>query len=424
MSHALADALNRDCRCISVDHDAMVRQMATLSTAAESSLVRFGPSSLFASVPVFVARTHVEQIEAATLAIERAIASVRYQSVVLAEAASSARHPTAARGLFFGYDFHLGPEGPSLIEINTNAGGALLNLLLARAQRACCDEARSLVVGPFELDALEEVFVEAFRSEWRRCRGSEMLHTLAIVDDEPERQFLYLEFLLFQGLLRRSGFEALIVAPEQLRFESGALWAGPTRIDFVYNRLVDFYLEEAAHRALREAYLAGAVVVTPHPRAHALYADKNNLVRLCDPAFLAEIGIDDATQSTITSAIPETVRVRQAQAERFWRERRQWFFKPVHGYGSKAAYRGDKLTRSVFAQILASDYVAQRIVPPTERHVETNGRVIPLKLDIRAFVCDGNVLLCAARLYHGQTTNFRTPGGGFAPVFTEARSVS
>jgi hypothetical protein len=23
-----------------------------------------------------------------------------------------------------------------------------------------------------------------------------------------------------------------------------------------------------------------------------------------------------------------------------------------------------------------------------------------------------------ARLYQGQTTNFRTPGGGFAPVFT------
>jgi len=28
------------------------------------------------------------------------------------------------------------------------------------------------------------------------------------------------------------------------------------------------------------------------------------------------------------------------------------------------------------------------------------------------------VLLYAARMYQGQTTNFRTPGGGFAPVFT------
>ncbi len=44
---------------------------------------------------------------------------------------------------------------------------------------------------------------------------------------------------------------------------------------------------------------------------------------------------------------------------------------------------------------------------------------MPLKLDLRAYVYDGRVQLTAARLYQGQTTNFRTAGGGFAPVFTE-----
>ena len=39
------------------------------------------------------------------------------------------------------------------------------------------------------------------------------------------------------------------------------------------------------------------------------------------------------------------------------------------------------------------------------------------KADIRLFTYDGHVLLAVARLYQGQTTNFRTPGGGFAPVF-------
>ena len=37
-----------------------------------------------------------------------------------------------------------------------------------------------------------------------------------------------------------------------------------------------------------------------------------------------------------------------------------------------------------------------------------------------SYVYDGAVQLVAARLYQGQTTNFRTAGGGFAPVFTEA----
>ncbi len=35
---------------------------------------------------------------------------------------------------------------------------------------------------------------------------------------------------------------------------------------------------------------------------------------------------------------------------------------------------------------------------------------------MRAFAYAGKVQLFAARLWQGQTTNFRTPGGGFAAV--------
>ncbi len=38
------------------------------------------------------------------------------------------------------------------------------------------------------------------------------------------------------------------------------------------------------------------------------------------------------------------------------------------------------------------------------------------KMDVRLYTYAGKTLLVAARLYQGQTTNFRTPGGGFAPV--------
>jgi len=44
------------------------------------------------------------------------------------------------------------------------------------------------------------------------------------------------------------------------------------------------------------------------------------------------------------------------------------------------------------------------------------GEATPLKSDVRCYVYDGKIQLVAARLYQGQTTNFRTPGGGFAPV--------
>ena len=43
-----------------------------------------------------------------------------------------------------------------------------------------------------------------------------------------------------------------------------------------------------------------------------------------------------------------------------------------------------------------------------------------MKFDLRAYTYDGAVQWVAARLYQGQTTNFRTPGGGFAPVYSSA----
>jgi hypothetical protein len=92
------------------------------------------------------------------------------------------------------------------------------------------------------------------------------------------------------------------------------------------------------------------------------------------------------------------------------------FFKPVAGYGAKAAYRGDKLTRRVWEEIKAGDFVAQALVPPSERLVDVDGVPTRLKLDVRAYTYRARVQLLAARTYQGQTTNFRTEGGGFSPV--------
>ena len=96
---------------------------------------------------------------------------------------------------------------------------------------------------------------------------------------------------------------------------------------------------------------------------------------------------------------------------------RNRFFKPAGGYGGKAAYRCDKLTKRVWREILAGDYVAQALVPPSERMVDVEGIHTDLKLDVRAYAYAGKIQLLAARLYQGQTTNLRTAGGGFAPVF-------
>ncbi len=411
----MIEALNTDCFCISLDRAALRRALeADAAAGGLERLIEERCPNLFAALPVFVSREHADAMAAVIRAVETVVALPAYEAQ-LAWAPAIARFDPRARGVFMGYDFHVGTEGPRLIEINTNAGGALLNAVLGRAQRACCDEVAELVTGPIPVEALEQAFVDMFTAEWHASGRDGHPKRIAIVDDDPEQQFLYPEFLLFAHMFRRSGTDAVVVAPGDLAFDGQALRDARGPIDLVYNRLTDFALEHPAHAALRSAYLAGAAVVTPHPRAHALYADKRNLSLLSDPERLRRWGVEASVVEILARGVARTELVSREAAERLWSARRKLFFKPAVGYGSKAAYRGDKITLRVWEQILAGEYVAQEFVAPGARRVSPEQ---DMKVDVRNYVYAGQVQLLAARLYQGQTTNMRTVGGGFAPVLT------
>jgi hypothetical protein len=273
---------------------------------------------------------------------------------------------------------------------------------------------------PADLERLDATFVQMFLSEWRLQRGEAPLRNVAIVDDAPMQQYLAPEFELARLLFERHGIAAVIADARELQWRGGRLWhhalpAGQP-VDLVYNRLTDFDLAAPAHAALHDAYVQGAAVVTPHPHAHAVHADKRNLIALSDDAQLAAWGASEADRATLRAVVPLTQAVSAENAEALWTQRRRLFFKPATGYGSKAAYRGDKLTRRVWDEIVTGGFVAQALVPPSERLVDVGGEPVRLKLDVRAYAYDGRTLLLAARTYAGQTTNFRTPGGGFSPV--------
>jgi hypothetical protein len=74
----------------------------------------------------------------------------------------------------------------------------------------------------------------------------------------------------------------------------------------------------------------------------------------------------------------------------------------------RATYRGEKITKRVWQDILAGDYVAQALVIPGERSIGSTDNPSSLKFDLRVYVYDGKVQWTAARMYQGQTTNFRT----------------
>ncbi len=149
-----------------------------------------------------------------------------------------------------------------------------------------------------------------------------------------------------------------------------------------------------------------------------------NLVTLSKEAALASLGVSESSRAILAAGTPRTERVTADRADELWATRRTRFFKPAAGYAGKGAYRGDKLTKRVWQEILAGDYVAQALVPPSARLVEVDGARSDLKLGVRAYVYAGKIQLIAARLHQGQTTNFRTPGGGFAPVFVIGEVLS
>ena len=133
--------------------------------------------------------------------------------------------------------------------------------------------------------------------------------------------------------------------------------------------------------------------------------------------MLRQLGAEPEESEILAAGIPPTVAVTPGDADELWRERKRFFFKPAGGHGSKAAYRSDKLTKSVWAQVTAGGYVAQAFAAPGRWAVRVDQSSEVLKTDVRLYTYAGDVLLAAARLYQGQTTNLRTSGGGFAPVF-------
>lgn len=407
------DRLNKNCFCVTLDlpslREAMEREAG--EPAFFETFIR-PKAHLFSHVPVFLSATTVDEMRAIAAAVETTAQLAAYKAAVLSWAPEIARADHGPIGALMGYDFHLGEDGPRLIEINTNAGGAFLNAFLARAQRACCAEMDI----PPTLLSFEDAAFRMFQNEWIRQRGTGAPERIAIVDDNPPEQYLYPEFVLARRVFAARGVDAVIADASQLRYDDGRLSVDGKTIDLVYNRVTDFSFDQPEHKALQEAYRDGAVVVTPNPHNHALLADKRNLSLLSKPATLEAWGVEPRLRALL-DAVPRTVLVNPDNADALWKSRRDLFFKPTGGHGGKAVYRGDKLTKGAWAEIAEGGYVAQTLVRPSERMIKIDETPQRRKMDVRLYTYDRQVLLVAARLYQGQTTNFRTPGGGFAPVF-------
>ena len=325
-----------------------------------------------------------------------------YRAAVAAQAPAIAGFDSGHAAVMMGYDFHLGEVGPRLIEVNTNAGGVLPAWLAAHADAPPSPRRRQRLLATFSAELLAQT------------RGAvAQPRRVAILDENPREQFLYEEMQGFAALFREAGIGAAVVAPEELTAAADGVFLAGERVDLVYNRHCDFYLETPPLAGLRAAYLAGSVCLTPNPFSYALLGDKRRLLLWREAQLQAACGLTEEERQLLLEVVPECRLLGAGDAESLWRERGAWVFKPVDRFGSRGVLVGEKMTRGRFEQLDPAATLVQRLVPPSLTEVSGFGA---MKTDLRLYAYRNRVFGVTARLYRGQVTNLRTAGGGFAAV--------
>ena len=286
------------------------------------------------------------------------------------------------------YDFHLSSEKKlELIEINTNAAFLALGIELYSFWK---------LKGVDPLFTTEKL-VQMFQHEIILTGKASTSPSVAIFDENPYEQRLYIEFLLFKSL-----FEKFKVGSEIINLPDAEQLK---KFSLVYNRYTDFYLQNEKSLQTKEMFNAGQIELSPHPYEYFLLADKQ---RLIDWNLQTDIEKPASLLAVYDLATSDRAEI--------WGKRKSLFFKPKTSFGGKQAYRGTSISTKAFDSIYQDGFIAQKISAPPEIEVNYLGSAMKFKYDLRCYAYQDELQLVIARLYQGQTTNLNTPGGGFACV--------
>ena len=283
------------------------------------------------------------------------------------------------------FDFHYTEKmGLKLIEINTNASLYLPIVIQGCAQGNHCTDPT--------FDVLLNSFINAF--DLKKGDG------ISILDENPKKEGLYFEFLIFKEWLERHGYKSNIIGIDNYSKD---------KYKNVYNRYTDFYFKEEKSKAIKNDYYSGTVKFSPNPREYFLLADKRRLSVL--RKFLAKV------HPELSTIIPESKLFSEFESkDALWTARKKYFLKPSQSFGSKAVYSGKGISRKAFENIYSPNFMAQELVPAGRKTFTHEGQEVEMKFDLRFFTFEGKIQNYGARIYQGQVTNMRTPLGGITPI--------
>ncbi len=301
------------------------------------------------------------------------------------------------KSLFMSYDFHLtGDSKPKLVEINTNAAFLTLGHYLYQAH--------NLKTGlEFEIEDLKDCFANELKLQGKDIAKPHVL----IVDENPREQKLFLEFLIVQELLQSFGWDCSI--DDVANYERH-------KVDIVYNRYTDFYLQESIAKKMRNDFLNRTTCFTPNPFEYFLLADKQRMIDWTQDGFWDNLSFPDDQRARIQNVLPKTISFKPELKEEIWSQRKNLFFKPKNSFGSKQSYKGASVSKKVFEEVANESFLAQELLPAPETLMETPDGSQNFKFDLRCYAYCGQLQLVIARVYQGQVTNLKTKWGGFAPI--------
>ncbi|HWU43461.1 MAG TPA: hypothetical protein VN132_08485, partial [Bdellovibrio sp.] len=308
-----------------------------------------------------------------------------YQTHYLELAAMKGLKDPGNKSIMMSYDFHLDEQqNLKLIEINTNASFLALGYEMYKTKNL------PVPVADFTFDEVRQDIFTELRLQGRSPHKLK----IAITDDNPSAQRLFVEFLVYNELFQSWGWDSRIIDYRELFKEFHP--------EFVYNRHTDFFLSQEDSRILREKFLNREICLSPNPYEYLLLADKQRLIDWSQEGFFEAHGLSDDEISLLRQAVPRSYDVTAVTVENVWALRKKLFFKPKNAFGSKQSYKGSSISRKALEELMKEDTIAQEYIPASEAAFETPEGMQNFKYDLRCFAYQGRLQMIVARLYQGQ----------------------
>lgn len=290
-------------------------------------------------------------------------------------------------------DYHWDGENLKLIEINSNASSYLVGDLIY--------EAHNCIEFPNRLIDIIKNFKDC------TPHGKKIF----ILDEFPEQENLYVEFLMYKEFLEQAGFDVQIVTLENFNKMDKKDYP-----NLIYNRYCDFNLQENKSQVLKIGYEKELFKLSPHPYFYNLLANKNRFLILSDSAFINSLS-SQTHKNILQTHILKTQVLNSETAETAWLNKKNIFIKPSSSYGGKAVYRGATISRKKFDELIVEkNSIFQELAPPPEVTLNTPDGPMNFKYDLRFYGFEGTLQFGLARFYRGQVTNMRESYGGLTPL--------